>query len=280
MTQIDDTLLMQYVDGEIAPEQRAEIEAAIAHSDDLTARVAALRASCLPYRAAFERQVTPPVPENLARRIDELVSVSARPQQSAACSGRRTAVPWLAAAFVAGAICSGVLSGYFGGASPFHSGVEPWVQSVADYQVLYGRDTVASIKEDPATTEQIVADIRQRDGMPVRIPDLRQVGLKFKRIQRLDYHDRPLIQIVYLPERGDPVALCMIEDPHGGAPMQTAQVGEMKTVTWHGNNLAYVLLAKNATVDLQAMAKEIADGKTADLYSQATQDDGSVSPLT
>jgi anti-sigma factor RsiW len=138
--------------------------------------------------------------------------------------------------------------------------------------VLYGRETVASIKEDPASTEQVLADIRQRDGMPVRVPDLRQAGLKFKRVQRLNYHDRPLIQMVYLPERGDPVALCVIEDAHADAPIQSQQVGEMKTVTWRANRLAYVLLAKDTSVDLQQMAQQIAAGKTAILYSKATDD--------
>ena len=194
MMNVDDSLLMSYVDGELPPEQRAEIEAAIAHSDELAARAAALQASVLPYRAAYERQTVPPVPESLTRRIEELVSVST-PQaaQGARAAARRFPMQWAAAAFVAGAICSGVLTGYLGGLNPFESRrLDPWVQSVADYQVLYGRDTVAKLREDKASTEQVLADIHQRDGMPVDVPDLRQVGLKFKRVQRLNYHDRPL----------------------------------------------------------------------------------------
>lgn len=272
MMNVDDSLLMSYVDGELPPEQRAEVEAAIAHSDDLAARVAALRASVLPYRAAYERQPVPPVPESLTRRIDELVSVSTPPLRSGR-DGRRPPMRWLAAAFVVGAICSGVLTGYLGALTPFHSKVSPWVQSVADYQVLYGRETVASIKEDPATTEQVLADIRQRDGMPVHVPDLHQAGLKFKRVQRLNYHDRPLIQMVYLPERGDPVALCVIEDANADEPVHAQQVGDMKTVTWRANRMAYVLLAKDTAVDLQQMAERIAAGKTGNLYSKATGDD-------
>jgi len=273
MMNVDDSLLMSYVDGELPPEQRAEVEAAIAHSADLAGRVAALRASCLPYRAAFERQAVPPVPESLTRRIEELASVSTPRQRDAGNSGRRTRFQWLAAAFVAGAICSGVFTGYLNSGSPFHQDVAPWVRSVADYQVLYGRETVASIQEDPATTERVLADIRQRDGMPVRIPDLREAGLKFKRVQRLNFQNRPLIQMVYLPERGAPVALCVIEDAHADEPVRAQQVGEMKTVTWRENRLAYVLLANNSSVDLKQMAQRIADGKTAALYSKVAQDD-------
>jgi len=269
---VDDTLLMAYVDGELSPEQRAEVEAAISHSDELAARAAALQASVLPYRAAYDRQSVPPVPESLTRRIEELVSVSAPQERDARRGSRRFSMQWAAAAFVAGAICSGVLTGYLGGVNPLKPGVDPWVQSVADYQVLYGRDTVANIREDKATTEQVLADIHQRDGMPVDVPDLRQVGLKFKRVQRLNYHDRPLIQMVYLPERGDPVALCVIEENEGDAPVRASRVGEMKTVTWRTNRLAYVLLAKTPSLDLQAIGDSIASGKTAPLYSSASAD--------
>ncbi|SAK74748.1 transmembrane anti-sigma factor [Caballeronia hypogeia] len=270
---VDDSLLMAYVDGELSPEQRGEIEAAIAHSDELAERVAALQASVLPYRAAYDRQTVPPVPESLTRRIEELVSVSAPQERSAPRGGnRRFSMQWAAAAFVAGAICSGVLTGYFSGVNPLKPGVDPWVKSVAEYQVLYGRDTVANLREDKTSTEQVMADIHQRDGMPVEVPDLRQVGLKFKRVQRLNYHDRPLIQMVYLPERGDPVALCVIEENESDAPVKSSQVGEMKTVTWRANRLAYVLLAKTPSLDLQAIGSSIANGKTAPLYSSADRD--------
>ncbi|WP_277183868.1 anti-sigma factor [Caballeronia sp. BR00000012568055] len=272
MMNVDDSLLMSYVDGELSPEQRAEIEAAIAHSDELAARAAALQASMLPYRAAYDRQTVPPVPESLTRRIEELVSVSTPQARKAQRGGRRFAMQWAAAAFVAGAICSGVLTGYLGGFNPMKPGADPWVQSVADYQVLYGRDTVANLREDKANTEQVLADIHQRDGMPVDVPDLRQVGLKFKRVQRLNYHDRPLIQMVYLPERGDPVALCVIEENEGDAPVKSSQVGEMKTVTWRANRLAYVLLGKAPSVDLQVIGNSIASGKTAPLYSDGSAD--------
>lgn len=273
MMNVDDSLLMFYVDGELSPEQRAEVEAAIAHSDELAARAAALRASVLPYRAAYDRQTVPPVPESLTRRIDELVSVSAphkrgAPRRAGGWRFSMFSMQWAAAAFVAGAICSSVLTAYFSGVNPLKQSVEPWVQSVAEYQELYGRDTVANVREDKGNTEQVMADIHQRDGMPVDVPDLRQVGLKFKRVQRLNYHNRPLIQMVYLPERGDPVALCVMEQNESDAPVRSTQVGEMKTVTWRTNRLAYVLLAKAPSLDLQALGKSIASGKMAPLYSR------------
>ena len=68
---IDDTVLLAYVDGQLAPERRAEVEAAAAASPEVAARLAAMKASVLPYAAAFARQALPPLPEHLASAADE-----------------------------------------------------------------------------------------------------------------------------------------------------------------------------------------------------------------
>jgi anti-sigma factor RsiW len=68
---IDDTVLLAYVDGQLTPERRSEVEAAATASPDLAARLAAMRASVLPYAAAFARQALPPIPESLARQVDD-----------------------------------------------------------------------------------------------------------------------------------------------------------------------------------------------------------------
>ena len=72
---IDDTVLLAYVDGELTPEQRAEIEAALAQSCALAERVVALRSSILPYAAAFHRQAIPAVPQSLTEKVTDLIDV-------------------------------------------------------------------------------------------------------------------------------------------------------------------------------------------------------------
>lgn len=59
---IDDILLMAYVDGEVAPPEREVVETTIGKSAEIARRIALFEASALPYRLAFERQQTPPVP--------------------------------------------------------------------------------------------------------------------------------------------------------------------------------------------------------------------------
>ncbi len=264
---IDDSLLMAHVDGGLSAEARREVEAAVARSPDLAERLSAMRASMLPYGVAFERQVLPPVPPQLARRIGELAAASAATPLRA-----RAARVWprMAAAFVAGALCSVAaleLRPHTGTLFSATAPVAPWIQAVADYQQLYSRETLVSTTEDPQLTREIVGKLRSADALAIQIPDLRSAGLAFKRVQRLNYHGRPVVQIVYLPETGgDPVALCVTRDQEADASLQAQRVGEMQTVAWRRNNLGYVLLGKGSQIDLSRLGRRIASGEAAALY--------------
>lgn len=265
---VDDTVLMAYVDGNLPPERRAEVEAAVAHSVDLAERLAAMRASVLPYCAAFDRKALAPVPPELVRRVNELASVSANAHGQ---TRRRASVPWLAAAFFAGVFSSGaalkLLPAELPGLSWTASG-SPWIQAVANYQDLYARQTLANIAEDREASARVVGDVRHFDGMPVSVPDLRNAGLTFKRVQRLEYDKKPLVQIVYLPERGGPVALCIVEDARRDEGPRAQQIGDMKIVAWRHGQLGYALLSKDSQLDLLALGQRIAIGDDASLYGK------------
>ncbi len=151
------------------------------------------------------------------------------------------------------------------GAAP----VAPWIQAVADYQQLYSRETLTSVTEDPQLTREIVENLHSADALAIQIPDLRSAGLAFKRVQRLNFHGQPVVQIVYLPEQGGgPVALCVTRDREPDASPQARQVGEMQTVAWRRGNLGYVLLGRGSQIDLSRLGHRIASGEAAPLYSR------------
>lgn len=334
----DDTLLMAYVDGELPPSRRAEIEQAIAGSPELAHRVALLRASVLPYQAAYARRPVPPVPASLAAFVTELALTGVAPARPARAgdtfeapiavdgfdqsdfeqsgldhragardeadaplavasqapdpahdaprggtgdvpsAGRPTAAVaslaaareardtrearrprrsglWLAAAFIAGAfICGAALKG----GHLLEPRVAPWLEAAAGYQELYTRETVADVPDSASIDARLIDEVRQDDHLPIAIPDLRQAGLTFKRIQRLRFRGRPLIQIVYLPERGDPVALCVI-DAKQDQPMKSQHVYGMDVVSWSQDKLAFALIGHNDVVDLAALHRQLAD---------------------
>ncbi|MBN3728246.1 anti-sigma factor family protein [Burkholderia sp. Ac-20379] len=290
----DDASLLAYVDGELSPQDTAQIEQAIGASEELSARVALLRASQLPYGEAFGQQSLPPVPESLTRNVEAMIrrhrEAEAAASAAAAPAGteepeaslgpnvhrlrprapKPAAFTWpkLAVAFVAGAFCCGLALQFLptlresAGLATVASqgGMAPWIRAAAGYQQLYVRDTIASLQPDAAATAATVADIQSADHLPVRIPDLSSEGLTFKRVQRLRFHDKPLVQIVYLPKQGKPVALCVLRVAKGDAAPSSQQVDGMSVVAWRRGELGYALIAAPGDVDLEGLGKQLYDG--------------------
>lgn len=258
---VDDTLLLAYVDGDLSPERRAEVQAAAANCGQLAARLAAMQASALPYAAAFERQPLPEVPPGLASRVARLTLT-----RDIASLHRDSYRPRLAAAFLVGALLGGGLFNLWGSGTLRTSnapGASAWVQAVAAYQALYSRETVVNVVEDHALTVRTVGELRDVAGLPVSIPDLRDAGLTFKRVQRLSFRDQAVAQLVYLPARGDPIALCLTREAGADQRPHAQKLGSMQSVTWRRDHVSYVLLGRSGQIDLPALGERIARGDNA-----------------
>lgn len=103
MTKIDDTTLVAYVDGELDPQDCAEVEACLARDPALREKVRGLRESTAMVRAAFNHALYAP--------MSELTAVTARrAQHPANSSWTRWAMP-LAASLAA--LLIGAAGGYY-----------------------------------------------------------------------------------------------------------------------------------------------------------------------
>ncbi|MDN7180953.1 zf-HC2 domain-containing protein [Caballeronia sp. SEWSISQ10-4 2] len=295
----DDLLLMAYVDGELPPDECLEVEEHIRASTEAAELVALLRASRLDYKQAFATQKLPPVPDSLTRKIEAMAR--AHSNKSAAQGANDSSVPtpsvaitaapvrsrlrsmptWLAAACVAGAFCGGLFlrlgpllntgAPGSGSAAMANAGnLSPWVAAAVGYQKLYTRDTLAYVEDNPEASSKTVADIHRDDGLALRIPDLRSASLTFKSVQRLVFNHKPLVQIVYLPEKGPPIALCVMKDVKPDQAVAAQVVDTMHVVTWRQAELSYALIGKTEGVDLDALGKRISNREVDQLFSNAT----------
>jgi anti-sigma factor RsiW len=263
---IDETDLLAYVDGQLSPERQAEVEAAAAGSPNLAARLHAMRASVLPYGAAFTAQALPPVPPRLSARVAELLRAHSHGWQR-----RGSSWPRLATAFAAGVLCCALALKLLstGPGLPNAAQVSPWIQAVADYQQLYSRETLANVSEDHQLSERVISDLRTVDDMNVRVADLRGAGLTFKRVQRLSFNHQAVVQMVYLPEHGEPVAVCVTRDSRPDEAPHLHRIGDLSTVAWRRDNLGYVLLGKNSPQALIELGRRLANGETRSLYGRS-----------
>ncbi|QIE27323.1 hypothetical protein SBC1_52410 (plasmid) [Caballeronia sp. SBC1] len=292
----DDLMLMAYVDGELALGESLQVEEHIRASSEAAELVALLQASRLDYKQAFDAQKLPPVPDSLTRKIEAMArahgtesaaSDANDPSLRAPVAGPvrsrlRTVPTWFAAACVAGAFVGGVFfrPGTFpllstsmpgsGNSTTANAGLSPWVTAAVGYQQLYTRDTLAYADENPAATSKIVDDIRRDDKLALRIPNLSSAGLTFKSVRRLQFNNKPLVQIVYLPEKGPPIALCVMKGVKADQAVASRLVDTMHVVTWRQAELSYALIGKTEGVDLDALGKRISNREVEQLFSKTS----------
>ncbi|BDD92845.1 anti-sigma factor [Pandoraea sp. XJJ-1] len=219
------------------------------------------------------------------------VSVNASlgpPAANDAPAARRVRAGWLLAAFAAGVAVTAITLPWLPGAlnrlGAGHGGLmtasvtappkspqgTTWVRAAAEYQQLYVRDTIASVRVDDGDIARTVSDIRHDDNLDISVPDLRAQGLTFKGVQRLRWQDRTLVQMVYLPETGDPVALCVVRDPRPDQDVAEQKIDRMGVVTWRKGQIGYALIGAPGSINLKAVAKGLAQGQVTRLYGLVT----------
>jgi anti-sigma factor RsiW len=244
---IDEPTLRAYVDGELSPLARTQVEAVLANHEDWRQQADALRASRLPYRAAFDAQHLPPVPEKLQAHVANLTA--------AAFSGDPARRPgrwslnfnWLAAgtfalaSFIAGTMVA-VSWPEFGRKN---EQIPSWVHAIANYQAMYVRETVGRSPDSAEYVKSVLRTLkasRSPRDVALTVPDLSSVGLEFKRIQMLGIEGKPLTQIAYLPERGKPAALCVLKlNSSPDAEITAKRMENLSIVSWQKDGYGYVL---------------------------------------
>lgn len=249
--------LMAYVDGHLSADRRQIVER-VAETDPETANaLRLLQVSRLPYQSAFAQEALPPVPQSLRRRVDDLVQV-VEANNALAMVGRGTMpggqahlTPWILIA-IALVITSAIVLGpaLVRGNGPSDP-IAPWIQRAASYHTMYARETVL---DGEGGAEQVAAlrrRLKDAHGIELGIPDFSTEGMRFVRAQQLQFEGRMVLQLVYLPEKGLPVALCLTPGP----PHNSHQfnIDGLEAMVWHMNGWDYALIGDTRQETLKAL---------------------------
>jgi anti-sigma factor RsiW len=262
---VDEIVLRAYVDGELDPQRREQVEAVLEHSPELQGMANAMRASCLPFRAAFDSQVLAPAPQRLVDQVAtwSALAASGSPAGSplfGAAPKRRQALAWgmgLAASFTAGWLLPW---------RPFDTNSSapnpaPWVTAIVGYHAMYVRATVDAQGDRPERLRQLVGDFAPALQPRLAVLDLSSAGLHFRRVQRLGFEGAPLLQMVYLPAQGLPAALCVLPVSSDDAAVSNGRDKGLGVAAWVDRGLAYVLVADMADETVGTLARRIVRGE-------------------
>ena len=283
---IDEMTLRAYVDDELAASQREQVETQLAQQPALRAQVQALQASRLPYRSAFESDALPAMPASLRAEVASLTALDSSASESESESAGSSLFSrfdqllnrrrWLslgaatgagiglgfAASFAAGPFVSLLQSGAGFGTQESAA----WVSAIANYQALYVRATVDQNVDEAARVQRLLTDFADTAQIAVNVPDLTEAGLSFRRIQRLGYENRPLLQMIFLPAQGNPTALCALPAQLADSSLQQSELHGMQVLNWQRRGMAYVLVTALDAQNAKSVALKLMDGAYPTMY--------------
>jgi anti-sigma factor RsiW len=240
---ISDDDLHAAADGRLPPEQRAEVEAAIADNADATVRVDFYRRLNSGLHAGYDFMLSEPVPERLLARPRRLL--------------------WVTLTRVAAVVALLAIGG--GGGWAAHSlfeyderPAESLASLAADAYLVYSSDVSHPVEVTSRETDHLQKWLSKRLDRLVRVPDLNAVGYEFLGGRLLPSDGRMAGQLMYQNVTGNRVSLYFVP---AGDQQETAfryiLVHDVSVYYWHDDSLAYGLAADLPREQLKTICNEV-----------------------
>jgi anti-sigma factor RsiW len=262
----NDTDLILYADGLLDPERKERLLQTAANDPNLADTLAALDASRLPFKAAFDQQHMPKVPDKLRNDLHNLTRVTRELGVAPANqASKRRRLPIILAQAACLALC--VILGFVAGKTPltkqWTAGTNQhdrsldhiaWVERVHNYQSLYVPNTTAFIKADWTVANRTLERLNDTANVKAAIPDLSSAGYEFVRVQELGYQGRPVVQLVYNKKGKPPLALCLMpSNNESDATVRVTNHADLSVADWIADNQRFALVADESSVTLEQL---------------------------
>jgi anti-sigma factor RsiW len=254
-----DEMLTAYLDGELAADDRASLEAKVAGDNAAAYRLAFLSHGNLAYAEAFAPMLDEAPREKLEAMLADLHTPGAKPTIASHSAPPPISRRGLIAAAI-GCLVAGVAADRAFIAlrsSLFDDEDAALRQEVAEYLALYTADTLTQAASSATEREAQLKFAGQRLGLPLDPAALKLGDLDMRRAQILEYDGKPLGQILYLDPAHGPVALCIIAASSGAKPIAHERRSGLNVIYWSSPTHSFVMAARNPMEDLAARAEAI-----------------------
>jgi len=242
--------LHAFVDGQLAPGRRREVQDWIDRRPDVAAAVGRLAAQRQALRAALAPVADEPVPSrlNLRRLVDERRA-----------SPRRWA-GWRAAAAVALAVGAGGAGGWMArGASGEHlAGIASLSREASDSYAVYANDTLRPVEIDGSHKAELASWVSLRLQRPVPVPDLERSGLRLMGGRLVATEHGPAAVFLYEGRAG--ARLLLLARPMAiqrDVPTMQRNGGPYDGWSWADKGLGYSVVGDDRVADLHPIADEV-----------------------
>ncbi len=246
---LDDVLLTAYLDGEVAPDARAALDARLINEPELRARLNRLASATTGIGAAFEAVLAAAPRDRLQAALAR--AAAARRAVHAGRGSRRTVLALAAAIviFVLGGVAGHLLIPLM---QP-HDELN-WRQVVAEYQSLTTAETLAAIPDAPEVLGAELSTISGKLSVELTPERLVVPGATLKRADHFNFGGRPLVQLAYLTEGEGPVAFCIIPSKKPDAGVQFEIRNGFNVAFWNDDGRAYMVIGQAPRATLERFA--------------------------
>ncbi len=244
---MDEWALHAYADGELSPEQRAEVEALMARDPEAARKVADWKRQRELLRTAFDVVLDEPVPQQLAAAL-----------RGRAAPSRVT--PWLAMAAAVLLLLFGGLGGWFLKGESAATTVVDLGRQALDAHTVYAVEVRHPVEVPGTDKDHLQAWLTKRVGTAFTVPDLTDQGYALLGGRLLSGDEGPAAMLMYEDKAGQRVSVVLAAP---GTDTETAlkvqEKGKLIACTWQDGKLSVAVAGDMARDPMMVLAKAVYD---------------------
>jgi anti-sigma factor RsiW len=131
------------------------------------------------------------------------------------------------------------------------------LDEIAEYHAIYAHETEHLAEVPAARKDHIEEWLGNRLNRKFRVPDLSSVGLAFAGARLLAIARQPVAQLLYTPEHGAPIAVCVTFGDDTDTALQVSRREGMNTGLWKEGGYAYVVVGEVPSEKLRQVASAV-----------------------
>ena len=240
-----------YLDGELGPDEAAEIEARLDRDPEARARLEALSCQKALLREALS-ELTAGAPRNLKTARLEKRLAAALHRRIAPRRALFNAGPWIRSGAQIAAGCAFVAIGWWGHASwsPQSSGIPNYVSEAVGAHRVFAEDMVQPVEFAGDAVQGATEWFSTKIGAPVNAPDLSDFGMTLVGARLLGTREGPMAQFIYEDSGGERYSLTLARHPDDRplAPLQRVDYPERAASYWSTPNIDFTLVGKGGSL--------------------------------
>jgi anti-sigma factor RsiW len=245
-----------YADGQLPPDRRAAVEAALAQDAELAAQVAAIRAQNSALRDALDPMLAEPIPERL-------LAAAVPPAALAGPSGRTMPLRrWLAAGFaVAATLAVGIGTGWYTRGALLEQAGTPttFARQAAFTHALYAADARRPVEVWANEEKGLVTWLTKRLASPMHVPDLTALGYSLVGGRLVAGNEKPTALFMYENADRQRLSLQIRKQrvPEGETAFRYAIENGVGVFYWIDDDCSYALTGTLDRAQLLAVARVV-----------------------